>query len=148
MYRLTFISILISFLLSDYGGGYAGSGFRFGNNAREISLAGALACEYNSGFNAFSNPAFLYKVKEVEFGSSMFMMSLDRSVQVISISRSLSKRAGTSLSYFRSGTSNISEISYNKNLLNSDLSFSDSYLMLSFGVGRKNLSIGFNLKDI
>ena len=146
IYKLILFFNLISFALSDYGGGYAGSGFRFGNNAREISLGGSLASEYNSGFNAFSNPAFLYKVNEVEFGSSMFAMSLDRSIQVISVSRALSRRAGTSLSFFKSGTKRISEISYNKDLLNSDLSFSDSYFMLSFGAGKKNFSIGFNLK--
>lgn len=146
IYKLILLFSLISFALSDYGGGYAGSGFRFGNNAREISLGGFLACEYNSGFNAFSNPAFLYKVNEVELGSSMFVMSLDRSIQVISVSRALSRRVGTSLSFFKSGTKKISEISRDKDLLNSDLSFSDSYLMLSFGAGKKNFSLGFNLK--
>ena len=58
MKKIIFITY-ISLLFADYGGGYAGSGFRYGSNAREFSLAGALVADKTPGFYAFSNPALL-----------------------------------------------------------------------------------------
>ena len=39
------IILYFGLLAADYGGGYAGSGFRYGSNAREFSLGGALVAD-------------------------------------------------------------------------------------------------------
>ena len=49
MWKILFI-LFIGFLSADYGGGYAGSGFRYGSNAREFSLGGAIAADKTPGF--------------------------------------------------------------------------------------------------
>ena len=57
--RLLCILLFMNIVFADYGRGYAGSGFRYGSNAREFSLAGALIADKTPGFYAFSNPALL-----------------------------------------------------------------------------------------
>ena len=101
------ILLVTSLVFSDYLGGYSGSGFRYSANARDMSLGGSLMSEYNQGFNSFSNPALLSKVRNLEVGMSYFPMSLDRFVQTFSVSRSLSSLGGASLSVFNSGVSSI-----------------------------------------
>ena len=54
---LLFILLFITSVFGDYGGGYAGSGFRYSSNARDFALAGAIIADKTSGFYAFSNPA-------------------------------------------------------------------------------------------
>ena len=76
-------------------------------NARNVSLGNAISCDQIIGFNAFVNPALLSKTESVEIGSSYFLMSLDRYVHAISITRNLSSFGGASLSYFESGVSDI-----------------------------------------
>ena len=76
-------------------------------NARNVSLGNAISCDQIIGFNAFVNPALLSKAESVEIGSSYFLMSLDRYVHAISITRNLSSFGGASLSYFESGVSDI-----------------------------------------
>ena len=59
----------------DYAGGYAGSSFRYGTNAREVSLSNSLVASNNSGFDGFINPAILGFSKGKHIGSSMFFLS-------------------------------------------------------------------------
>ena len=102
--RLYFILILFNcFLLAEYSGGFPGASFQYGTNAREIALSRSTLSIYNTGFNSFINPALLPNIKNNEYGFSHFLMSLDRSIQTISISRPLPPAAGVSLSFFRSG---------------------------------------------
>ena len=54
--RLLYTIYLLNILFGDYGGGYAGSAFRYGSNAREFSLAGAVIADKTPGFYSFSNP--------------------------------------------------------------------------------------------
>ncbi len=146
--RIYIIILICSLSFSEYLGGYPGAGFRYSTNAREMSLGNSITSEYNQGFNSFSNPALLSKIKEYEFGASYFLMSLDRYVQVLSLSRNLSSSAGTSISIFRSGVGQIE----GKDFSNQSTGFfdsSESCVMLSFGSNlTKSLSFGFNLKAI
>ena len=107
MYISIFI-ILLSFCFADYGGGYAGSGFRYGSNAREIALAGALIADDTPGFYAFSNPALLHFAKSYQAGLSWQSMSLDRSIISGSIVKNLPPSAGMGLAIIQAGTDNIS----------------------------------------
>ena len=68
--RLFLILLIINFVFADYGGGYAGSGFRYGSNAREFSLAGALVADKTTGFYVFSNPALLQFARHNQIGVS------------------------------------------------------------------------------
>ena len=88
MYKLIFI--IVSFLQAEYGAGYAGSGFRYGSNAKEVALGSALVAEPNIGFSSFSNPASLSLAKSIQFGFSYQDMSLDRSIQSFSFVKNLS----------------------------------------------------------
>ena len=38
--------LLLSLTFADYNGGFAGSGFRYGSNAREVSMSGAMNSVY------------------------------------------------------------------------------------------------------
>ena len=82
MKKVIFI-LSIGLLSADYGGGYAGSGFRYGSNAREFSLAGAIVADQTPGFYAFSNPALLQFARFSQIGLSLQSMSLDRSIQTL-----------------------------------------------------------------
>ena len=73
--RLLCILCMLSIVFADYGGGYAGSGFRYGSNAREFSLAGALVADKTPGFYAFSNPALFQFAKHNHIGISFQKMS-------------------------------------------------------------------------
>tara|TARA_Y100000590_G_C15573422_1_gene959494 strand:- start:113 stop:1048 length:936 start_codon:yes stop_codon:yes gene_type:complete len=140
--RLLFVIILFVGMLCA---SYPGSAFNYGTNAREISLSKSMVSVYNSGFNAFNNPANLSQVQNNEYGFSYFMMSLDRSIQSFSISRALPPTAGVGLSFFRAGTDNI--ISTNSfGSENGSLSSYEGYGMLSFGISFGKLSLGYNIK--
>ena len=101
---------MLSIVFADYGGGYAGSGFRYGSNAREFSLAGALVADKTPGFYAFSNPALFHFSRNNIIGISFQKMSLDRSIQSFSYSRRLPPNAGVGLSILKSGTDKIQGI--------------------------------------
>ena len=88
-------------------GGFSGSELRYGSNAREFALAGALVAESNPGFRQFSNPALLAQIESSEIGFSFFRMSLDRSIQTFSYSRRLPPKAGVGLSLYHTGIDNI-----------------------------------------
>ena len=68
-----FILLLLSLsiLLADYGGGYAGSEFRYASNARDLALAGANLADGSDGYFQFSNPAQLPQLKSVGIFSSL-----------------------------------------------------------------------------
>ena len=101
------ILFILNILFADYGGGYAGSGFRYGSNAREFSLAGSLVADKTPSFYAFSNPALLQFSRYNHIGISFQKMSLDRSIQSLSFSRRLPPNAGIGLAILQSGTDNI-----------------------------------------
>ena len=146
--RIYIIILICSFSFSEYLGGYPGAGFRYSTNARDMSLGNSITSEYNQGFNSFSNPALLSRIKKYEFGASYFLMSLDRYVQVLSLSRNLSSSAGTSISIFRSGVGQIEGKDFS-NQSTGVFDSSESYVMLSFGSDlTRFLSFGFNLKAI
>ena len=140
------ICISFCFLFGDYSAGFPGANFQYGTNAREVALSKSTLSTYNTGFNSFINPASLPDIKKNEYGFSYFMMSLDRSVQTLSISRPLPPSAGVSLSFFRSGTDNIVATSSDFGDVIGSLVHSEGYGMLSFGINLGSLSGGFNIK--
>ena len=145
--RLYLTLILFNcFLLAEYSAGYPGASFQYGTNAREIALSRSTISTYSAGFNSFINPALLPNIKNNEYGFSHFIMSLDRSIQSLSISRPLPPSAGVSLSFFRSGTDNIIETSSDFGDVLGNISHSEGFGMLSFGIDLGSLSGGFNIK--
>ena len=127
-------------------GGFSGSELRYGSNAREFALAGALVAESNPGFRQFSNPALLARIESSEAGISFFRMSLDRSIQTLTYSRHLPPKAGVGLSLYRTGIDNIT----GRNTIGEvteTFSSSDIMGMLTFAVQfTDKLSIGLNVK--
>ncbi len=144
--RLLGILFMLNLVLADYGGGYAGSGFRYGSNAREFSLAGALIADKTPGFYAFSNPALLQFTRSNQVGVSFQNMSLDRSIKSFSFAKRLPPNAGVGLALLQSGTDNIQ----GKNSMNQDTElFSSSEIegIISFGVGLgSKFALGINIK--
>ena len=142
-----FLFLLISVTFSETVGGYAGSSFRYGTNAREVALGNALISSYNNGFNALVNPALLSKIENNEYGFSYFSLSLDRSVQVLSLSNTLPPNAGMSLSYVRTGTDDII-LKDNNNNNNGTYNHSESYGAISFGTKFDRFSLGISIKAL
>ena len=144
--KMRYILILFNFcLFADYYGGSPGSSFNYGTNAREISLSNSIISSYNRGFVAFNNPALLPRIKNNEYGFSYFQMSLDRSIQSITISRSLPPSAGVGLSFYKTGTNNI-EATNSSGQEIGNLDCFQGFGMLSFGIDLGSLSGGFNFK--
>ena len=141
-----YLLLLFGLLFADYGGGYAGSTFRYGSNARDYSLSGALVADKTPGFYVFSNPALLKYVRTNQLGLSHQAMSLDRSIQSICFARYLPPSAGMGVAILRSATGNID----GKNSMNQDtqiLSSQDILGMISFGVSiSSKLAVGLNIK--
>ena len=124
----------------------SGSSFRYGVNAKSISMGGSISSLYNPGFNGFSNPAFLTQVNKPEFGISFFKMSLDRSIQAFSYSRNLPPSAGIALSFFRSGIDEIILTDINNNFIENAEQW-EGYGAMSFGFKFSDkASFGFTLK--
>ncbi|SVD51891.1 uncharacterized protein METZ01_LOCUS404745, partial [marine metagenome] len=146
--RLFWILLFMNIVVADYGGGYAGSGFRYGSNAREFSLAGALIADKTPGFQAFSNPALLQFTRSNQVGVSFQNMSLDRSIKSFSFAKRLPPNAGVGLALLQSGTDNIQ----GKNSMNQDTElFSSSEIegIISFGVGfGSKFALGINIKAL
>ena len=144
--RLFWILLFMNIVVADYGGGYAGSGFRYGSNAREFSLGGALVADKTPGFYAFSNPALLQFTRSNQVGVSFQNMSLDRSIKSFSFAKRLPPNAGVGLALLQSGTDNIQ----GKNSMNQDTElFSSSEIegIISFGVGLgSKFALGINIK--
>ena len=144
MKKITYI-LFLALIFSQSTGGYPGAGFRYGTNAREVSMGGSMNSVYNKGFNSFSNPALLSKVKTDEYGLSYFSMSLDRSIQCFSISAPLPPSASASLSVMRVGTDDITTTNSSGNIIDEIGSY-EGYGMLSFGNQFGKLAIGINIK--
>ena len=146
--RLFWILLFMNIVVADYGGGYAGSGFRYGSNAREFSLGGALVADKTPGFYAFSNPALLQFTRSNQVGVSFQNMSLDRSIKSFSFAKRLPPNAGVGLALLQSGTDNIQ----GKNSMNQDTElFSSSEIegIISFGVGLgSKFALGINIKAL
>ena len=146
--RLFWLLLFMNIGLADYGGGYAGSGFRYVSNAREFSLAGALIADKTPGFYAFSNPALLQFARNNHIGISFQTMSLDRSIHSFSYARRLPPNAGVGLAILRSGTDNIMG---RDGMNNETESFSSSEIegIISFGVGfGSKFALGINIKAL
>ena len=139
-----FIILCFSFLLGSEISS-VGAAFRYGSSAKGISLSGATVSIYNSGFNAFSNPAFISQSKKHEFGLSYFSMSLDRSIQSISYSRSISQEAGIGLSFLRTAVTNIKQTDIDNNIIG-NLDYWEALAAMSFGFKTDELSVGGSLK--
>jgi len=141
-----FALLTISVLSADYGGGYAGSEFRYASNARDMALAGANVADGSEGYFQFSNPAQLPQLKSLGISSSFMSLPLDRSIQTLSISKPLPPIAGIALSIYRSATSNIQ----GRDLMNQfteNLNVSNYMGMLSFGLApSKKVALGLNIK--
>lgn len=146
--RFLGILFMLSVVFADYGGGYAGSGFRYGSNAREFSLAGAIVADKIPGFYIFSNPALLHLSRDNQIGISFQKMSLDRSIQSFSFSRRLPPNAGVGLAILRAGTDNI----IGRDGMNNETeSFSSSEIegIISFGVAfGSKFALGINIKAL
>ena len=135
-------------VFADYGGGYAGSGFRYGSNAREFSLAGALVADKTQGFYAFSNPALFQFTRKNIVGISFQNMSLDRSIQSFNYARRLPPNAGVVLAILQSGTDNIQD----RDAMNQTtelFSVKEIEGIMSFGVAfGSKLALGINIKAL
>ena len=147
MKRIIFI-FFIGFLFADYGGGYAGSGFRYGSNAREFSLAGAVVADKTPGFYAFSNPALLHLSRDNHIGISFQNMSLDRYIESYSYARRLPPSAGVGLAVLSAGTKKI----LGRNTMNEETEYFSSQekeFIISFGVAiGSKLAVGINIKAV
>ena len=133
-------------LNAEIVGGYSGSELRYGSNAREFSMGGALVALTNPGFRQFSNPALISMVSKNEIGISLFSMSLDRTIQSFVYSQHLPPKAGLGLAIFKSGTQNI----IGRNTIGEvteNFSVSEFLGILSFGVQfSTKTSLGLNLR--
>jgi len=138
----------LSVVYADYGGGYAGIGFRYGSNAREFALAGALIADKTPGFYPFSNPALLQFTRSNHIGISLQNMSLDRSIQSFSYARRLPPSAGVGLAVLSAGTKNI----LGRNTMNEETEYFSSQekeFIISFGVAiGSRLALGINIKAV
>jgi len=146
MKNFILLLLSISILIADYGGGYAGSEFRYASNARDFALASANVADGSEGYFQFSNPAQLPQLKSLGISSSFMSLPLDRSIQTLSISKPLPPFAGIALSIYRSATSDIN----GRDLMNQfteNLNVSNYMGMYSFGVApTKKVALGLNVK--
>ena len=144
--KYSILILLATILFADYGGGYAGSEFRYSSNARDFALAGANLADGSDGYFQFSNPAQLPQLKSIGISSSFMSLPLDRSIQTLSITKSLPPSAGIALSFYRSAVSNIQ----GRGLMNEfteNLDVSNYMGMLSFGLApSKKVALGLNVK--
>ena len=146
--RLLLLIIIITNLFADYGGGYAGSGFRYSSNARDYALSGASIADKTIGFYAFSNPALYNFTNSNQIGISFQTLSLDRSVESYSFAKKLPPNAGIGLSILRSGTKNIQ----GRNTINEKtelFSAVETEGIISFGLGiGQKVAFGVNIKAL
>ena len=146
--RLLCILCMLSIVFADYGGGYAGSGYRYGSNAREFSLGGALVADSTPGFYAFSNPALLHLSRNNHLGISFQNMSLDRYIESYSFARRLPPNAGLGIAILQAGTNNILGKD-NQNKETEYFSTQEKEFIISFGVAiGSKLALGINIKAL
>ena len=138
--------LLFTIFAHAYGeGGFVGSSYRYGSNARSIALSNSTLANYNKSYNALTNPALLGDIKELEYGFSYFDMSLDRYIQTFSITIPAPPVASIALSTYVLGTNNIPGAS-SGNVPTGSYSAGEGYWMLSFGTSMGNFSPGINIK--
>ena len=146
--KISVLFFLVNLVFADYGGGYAGSGFRYGSNAREYALAGALVADKTPGFYAFSNPALLQFTRSNHIGISFQNMSLNRYINSYSYAIRLPPSAGVGLAVLSAGTKNI----LGRNTMNEETEYFSSQekeFIISFGVAiGSKLSVGINIKAV
>ncbi len=146
--RLLCILCMLSIVFADYGGGYAGSGFRYGSNAREFSLAGAVVADKTPGFYTFANPALLHLSRDNHIGISFQNMSLDRYIESYSFARRLPPNAGLGIAILQSGTKNILGKD-DQNKETEYFSTQEKEFIISFGVAiGSKLALGINIKAL
>ena len=68
------LSVIIFTCLEASSGGYVGSSYGYGSNARQIALSNSILANHNRGYNALTNPALLGSIKEIEYGFSYFVI--------------------------------------------------------------------------
>ena len=145
---LFIILLCTNFIFSSYGGGYAGSGLRYGSNAREFALSGSLIADKQNGFSSFSNPASIRLSRKNIIGMSIQNLSLDRSIQSFNYSKKLPPSAAVGIAFLRSGTTNI-DLTDELNKKIGTLQSSETAGMISFSIGfTSKLSIGINIKAL
>jgi len=138
--------LLGNFIFGSYGAGYGGASFRYGVDARQVALAGAMVAEPQPGFNQFANPALITTTRGNQVGMSFFFMSLDRSIQVISYNRFLPPKGAVGLAIYRAGINNIQGRDLAGHKLET-YETSDMYGMLSFGLQfTDHVAGGFNVR--
>ena len=143
--KFIIILLVVCSYLQSSAGGYAGSPYKYGSNARQIALSNSLIASQNAGYNALTNPALLGSVKKMEVGFSYFDMSLDRYIQTLSITIPSPPIASIGLSTYILGTSDIPGTT-SGNVSTGSFSAWEGYAMLSFGVKFGNFSPGINFK--
>tara|TARA_B100000212_G_scaffold87589_2_gene63950 strand:- start:644 stop:1567 length:924 start_codon:yes stop_codon:yes gene_type:complete len=133
--------IFLSFIFS-----IPGSSYQYGHSARSVSLSSSLVADNYSSFNSFINPASLNQTNGQIYGLSYFMMSLDRSLQTFYYSQKLPGNAGLSAAILRSSSGEFMGRDSFNNPTN-ELSNTEYYGLLSFGVGAKNgTGIGLSMR--
>ena len=143
--KIIILTLIIFTCLQSSSGGYVGSSYRYGSNARQIALSNSVLANYNKGYNALTNPALLGSIKKIEYGFSYFDMSLDRYIQTFSITIPAPPTASIGLSAYILGTDNIMGIT--DDLVSTGMySAWEGYGMLSFGTSMGNFSPGVNIK--
>ena len=84
-YKYFILTITLSALFSSPGG-YAGSSYQYGSNARGIALSKSLVSNYNKGYNPLTNPALLGRESaELEYGFSYFCLGTYANVRILKI---------------------------------------------------------------
>jgi hypothetical protein len=120
-----------------------GASYQYGYSARSVSLSSAMVADTYHTLQSFSNPALLNQCTGQNYAISYFVMSLDRSLQTFYYSRKLAGNAGLSAAILRTSVGEFMGKDYFNNPTN-ELSNSDYYGLLSFGLGSKQGS-GFGI---
>lgn len=123
-----------------------GTSYQYGYSARSVSLSSAMVADTYHTLQSFSNPALLNQCTGQNYAISYFVMSLDRSLQTFYYSRKLAGNAGLSAAILRTSVGKFMGKDYFNNPTN-ELSNSDYYGLLSFGLGsKKGSGIGISMR--
>lgn len=123
-----------------------GASYQYGYSARSVSLSSAMVADTYHILQSLSNPALLNQCAGQNYAISYFQMSLDRSLQTFYYSRKLAGNAGLSAAILRTSVGEFMGKDYFNNPTN-ELSNSDYYGVLSFGLGSKQGSgIGISMR--
>ena len=141
MRKIILIILFISCLNAN-----PGSSYYYGHSARALSLSSALVANQYQTFQSISNPALLSQCQNTNYGLSYFMMSQDRSIQTFYFSKGLPGNAGVSIAILRTTIGEfMGKDSFNNPT--KELSVSDYYGLLSFGLGDNNKNgIGLSMR--